>query len=63
MGLCFACRNTIHHSENPDWSLNVLEVLLADIIKHNIEFIAYLPVSIIRDTNATRRRDGLETCG
>ena len=62
MGLCLACRNTIHHSENADRSLNVLEVLLTGIIKHNIEFIADLSVGIIRNTNAAGLRNGFEAC-
>jgi hypothetical protein len=56
------CRNTIHHSENADWSLNVLEVLLAGIIKCNVEFIADLSVGILGNANAARLRNGLEAC-
>ena len=52
----------IPHSKNADRTSNVLEVLLAGIIKHNIEFIAELSVGIIRDTNATWLRNGFKTC-
>ena len=45
-----------------DWASNVFEVLLAGIIKHNIELIAELSVGIIRDTNATGLRNGFEAC-
>ena len=51
---------TVPYFENADWSFNVLEVLLAGIIKQNIEFIAELPVGIIGNTNAARLRNGFE---
>ena len=57
-----ACGTTITHSENAELASNVLEVLLAGIIKHNIEFIAELSVGIIGNANATRLRNGLKAC-
>jgi hypothetical protein len=55
-------RTTIPHSEYADRASNVLEVLLASIIKHNIESIAELAVGIIGDTNPAGLRDGLKAC-
>ncbi|MGY3471176.1 hypothetical protein ACVWWR_002517 [Bradyrhizobium sp. LM3.2] len=55
------CCRKISHSENADRTSNVLEVLLAGIIKHNIKFIAELSVGIIRHTNATGLRNRFET--
>jgi hypothetical protein len=37
----------IPDSENADWSLDVLEVLLTGIIKHNVELIAELSMGIV----------------
>ena len=54
------CRNKIHHPKDPDRSVDVLEVLLPDILKHDVEFVAELSVGIIRNTNPARLRDGFE---
>ena len=58
----FCCRKAIRHSENADWSLNVLEVLLASVIKCNVEFIADLSVGIVGNADAARFRNGLKAC-
>ena len=58
-----ACgRTKIPHSEYADRASDVLEVLLAGVIKHKIEFIADLSVGIIGNTNAAGFRNGFEAC-
>jgi hypothetical protein len=54
-------RATVGNTEDADWSNDILHLLLAEIRKGEIDFIAYLIADDPADANPARLRQGLQS--
>src|ERR1700709_123528 len=55
------CPDAMHHSENVDWSLNILKALLAQVSKIDSDLSQNLIVGCRRDADTTGFRDALKS--